>query len=80
MIFNNLGSIPATTFRYPTADEDRAALAMRLDWVVRQNAPAGWQGDAAREAQVANALYKVLDADAAATEALFEIIKKQPGY
>ena len=80
VIFNNLDSIPATNFRYPTADEDKAALAARLDWAVRQNAPSGWKGDSAREAQVANALYPILDRDREATEALFEIIKKQPGY
>lgn len=80
VLYNNLGSIPATTFRYPTADEDKAALAARLDWVVRENAPAGWKGDHAREAQVLNALFPLLDRDREATQALFEIIKKQPGY
>jgi type I restriction enzyme R subunit len=80
VIYNNLGSIPATNFQYPTADEDKAALAARLDWAVRQNAPAGWKGDPAREAQVANALYPLLDRDPEATQALFEIVKKQPGY
>jgi type I restriction enzyme, R subunit len=80
VIYNNLDSLPATNFRYPTGDEDRAALAVRLDWVVRESAPAGWKGDQAREAQVLNALYPVLDRDREATRALFEIIKNQPGY
>jgi type I restriction enzyme R subunit len=79
-IYNNLDALPATSFRYPTADEDRAALAVRLDWVVRESAPAGWKGDQAREAQVLNALYPILDRDREATRALFEIIKNQPGY
>jgi len=80
VIYNNLGTLPATTFRYPTADEDKAALAIRLDWVVRESAPAGWKGDQAREAQVLNALYPVLGRDREATRALFELIKNQPGY
>ncbi|OIQ97623.1 type-1 restriction enzyme R protein [mine drainage metagenome] len=80
VLFNNLGSIPATGFRYPAADEDRAALALRIDLAVRERAPAGWYGDQAREAQVLNALFPLLDRDRAATLALFEIIKNQPGY
>ena len=80
MLYNNLDAIPATSFHYPTAEEDKAALAARLDWVVRENAPAGWKGDTTREAQVLNAIYPILDRDPEATQALFEIIKNQPGY
>jgi type I restriction enzyme R subunit len=79
-IYNNLDSIPASTFRYPTDDDLKAALALRLDWVVRESAPAGWKGDETRERQVLNALYPILDRDREATQALFEIIKNQPGY
>ncbi|HET8656600.1 MAG TPA: type I restriction enzyme endonuclease domain-containing protein [Longimicrobiaceae bacterium] len=78
-IYNNLASLPASSFVYPTHEEKRAALAARLDMAVRENAPAGWKGDQAREAQVLNALYPVLDRDREATRALFEIIKNQPG-
>ncbi len=80
VIFNNLDAIPATEFRYPTAEEDRAALALRIDLAVREQAPAGWYGDQAREAQVLNALFPLLDRDRDATRALFEIIKNQQGY
>jgi type I restriction enzyme R subunit len=80
VLFNNLGTIPATSFHYPTADEDKAALALRIDLAVRERAPAGWYGDQAREAQVLNALFPILDRDREATQALFEIIKNQPGY
>lgn len=79
-LYNNLDSIPASNFQYPTSDEDKAALAMRLNWVVRESAPAGWRGDEAREAQLLNALYPVMDRDREATKAIFEIIKNQPGY
>ena len=47
---------------------------------MRESAPAGWKGDQAREAQVLNAIYPVLDRDREATRALFDIIRNQPGY
>jgi type I restriction enzyme R subunit len=80
VLYNNLDSIPATSFRYPASNEDKASLALRLDSVVRESAPAGWKGDQAREAQVLNAIYPVLDRDREATRALFDIIRNQPGY
>ena len=79
-IYNNLSTIAANSFQYPERDEDKALLAVRLDTVVRENAPAGWKGDQAKEAQVANAIFPILDRDRKATEALFTIIKNQPGY
>ena len=80
VLYNNLDSIPATSFRYPTADEGKAVLALKLDWVVKERAPAGWRGDETRERMVQNAIYPLLDKDRLATEALFDIIKNQPGY
>jgi type I restriction enzyme R subunit len=80
VIYNNLDSIPASSFKYPTRDDDKAALALKIDFAVRENAPAGWYGDHAREAQVLNALYPILDRDREATQAVFDIVKKQPGY
>lgn len=47
---------------------------------MRENAPAGWYGDDAREAQVVNALFPILERDRTATEAVFEIVKNQPSY
>jgi type I restriction enzyme R subunit len=79
-IYDNLDSIPVTNFRRPESNEDKAMLAIRLDRVVREWAPAGWKGDEAKERQVLNALYPILDRDRQATQALFEIIKNQPGY
>ena len=46
---------------------------------MRESAPAGWKGDSAREAQVLNALYPVMNRDEASTVALFELLKNQPG-
>jgi type I restriction enzyme R subunit len=79
-LYNNLGSIPATQFQCPNSDENRAVLALKIDQVVREHAPAGWKGDEIRERQVLNALFPLLGRDREATQALFEIIKNQPGY
>ncbi len=80
VLFNNLPTVPATTFRYPTPEEALAQFALRLDRAIREQAPAGWRGDHAREAKVKNALYPLLDRDKDATVAVFEIVKNQPGY
>ena len=79
-IYNNLDSLAATTFKYPTAVEDRAALALKIALVVRERAPAGWKGDETRERTVQNAFFPLLDRDREATQALFDIIKNRPGY
>jgi type I restriction enzyme R subunit len=55
-------------------------LALQIDVVMRERAPAGWKGDQAREAQVLNALFPLLGRDRVATLALFELVKSQPGY
>jgi type I restriction enzyme R subunit len=47
---------------------------------MREKAPAGWKGDDTREKQVLNALFPVMSRDRQATQAVFEIIKNQPGY
>jgi len=80
VLFNNLGSIAASTFQCPANDDDKAALALRIDLALRERAPAGWKGDQAREAQVLNVLFPILERDREATLALFDIIKNQPGY
>ncbi len=80
VLFNNLGSIAATSFQCPASVDDKAALALQIDLTVRERAPAGWKGDQAREAQVLNSLFPLLNRDREATLALFEIIKNQPGY
>jgi type I restriction enzyme R subunit len=80
VLYNNLDAIAASSFRYPIDLEERAELALRIDRVVREQAPADWKGDETRERQVLNALFPILDRDREATKALFEIIKNQPGY
>jgi type I restriction enzyme, R subunit len=80
VLYNNLPTIAVSTFRYPTPEAALATFALRLDRAVRESAPAGWKGDHAREAQLLNALYPLLDRDREATRAVFEIVKHQPGY
>jgi len=80
VIYNNLPSIPATTFQCPADDDGRAALALQLDQAMREKAPAGFRGDETREKQVLNALFPIMSRDREATQAMFEIIKNQPGY
>ena len=80
VLFNNLASILATTFQCPTDHDKKAELALQIDMAVRENAPAGWRGDQAREAQVLNALFPILERDREATKAVFEIVKHQHGY
>ena len=80
VLFNNLASIPATSFLCPQDDNGKADLALKIDRTMREKAPAGWQGDDTREKQVLNALFPLFDRDRTATQAVFEIIKNQPGY
>ena len=80
VLFNNLASIPATTFQCPTDDLAKAKIALELDRAMRERAPAGWKGDPTRETQVLNALFPIMGRNREATRAAFEIIKRQPGY
>lgn len=80
VLFNNLANMPATTFQCPADGDEKATLALQLDLAMRENAPAGWKGDDTREKQVLNALFPIMSRDRQATQAIFEIIKNQPGY
>lgn len=80
VLFNNLASIPVSKFQCPADPEAKAELALRLDRVMREKAPASFKGDETREAQVLNALYPILACDRIATQAIFDIIKNQSGY
>ncbi len=87
VIYSNLprilaaGFVPAAVAEPDTAaDEKRLTLALEIDRTMRERAPAGWKGDQAREAQVLNALFPLLDGNREATLALFELVKHQPGY
>lgn len=59
---------------------EKAKLVLDIDLAMREQAPAGWKGDDTREKQVLNALFPIMERDRTATQAIFEIIKNQPGY
>ncbi|MCZ8112332.1 MAG: type I restriction endonuclease subunit R [Rubrivivax sp.] len=87
VLFNNLPAVLAASLPPNTAAEPHPkfgdnvlALALALDKAIREKAPAGWKGDPAREAQVLNAIFPIMKKNRAATQAIFEIIKNQPGY
>ncbi|MEO6324313.1 MAG: type I restriction endonuclease subunit R [Thermoanaerobaculia bacterium] len=64
----------------PPDEATLVALALEIDRTMRERAPAGWKGDQAREAQVKNALFPLLERNRAATQAIFDILKNLPGY
>ena len=59
---------------------ERLRLALAVDRVMREEAPAAWRGDETRRRQVQNALYAVMHRDRTATQALFDLVHKQAGY
>ncbi|MFI5165239.1 MAG: type I restriction endonuclease subunit R [Thermoanaerobaculales bacterium] len=88
VIYNNLpriltaGRAGADRVAEPHAKygNEHLRLALEIDRVMHEQAPAGWKGDQAREKQVLNALFPLLNRDREATAALFELVKNQPGY
>ena len=87
VIFNNLVSIlPSDGAANEVSEPDpaevqtRADLALEIDRVMREKAPAGFRGDETRERQILNELFPLMGRDRDATAAIFEIIKQQPGY
>ncbi|CAB3785244.1 hypothetical protein LMG28614_02085 [Paraburkholderia ultramafica] len=87
VLYNNLPSVlaaavPENTVEEPTPPygDEYLTLALMLDKAIREKAPSGWKGDSAREAQVLNAIYPIMKRNKAATMAIFDIIKNQPGY
>ena len=82
VLYNNLASINTSTFKCPTDEDKKAELALKIDLAMREQAPADWKSDIGgpREVQVMNALFLIMSRDREATQAMFEIIKNQPGY
>jgi type I restriction enzyme R subunit len=63
--------------------QERAAeLALEIDRAMREHAPAGWKDepDGPRGKQVLNCLVPDSLAQSRVTQAVFEILKHQPGY
>ena len=47
---------------------------------MRENAPASWRGDHARELQILNALFPIMQKNRDTTQALLELLKNMKGY
>ena len=69
-IFNNLTG---------RSEDKRLELALNLDIAIKENRPADWRGNMAREQVVKRAMYEVLG-DAQEVEDLFAVIKQQRDY
>ena len=87
VIYNNLEAIlagppPADVLHQGEAGfgNVRALLALEIDRAMRTQAPAEWKGDETKERVVQNFLFPLLKKNRAATLALFELVKNQPGY
>ena len=80
VLFRNLPDIQGTAFQCPGSEDERAALALKLDQAMREKAPAGWKGDEVKERIVRDTIFPIMSRDRQATPAIFEIIKNQPGY
>ncbi|BCT67019.1 type I restriction endonuclease subunit R [Nitrosospira sp. NRS527] len=68
--------------REPAADygDQLALLALKIDRIMREEAPASWRGDEAKERIVQNFLHPLTGRDRKATLRLFDLLKNQPGY
>jgi type I restriction enzyme R subunit len=75
-----LATLRTRPFNAPTDEDQKAELALKIDATIREIAPAGRKGDETRERQVQNALFRLLERDRAATQALFDIVNHQQGY
>ena len=87
VIYNNLetilaGAPPADVLQEGQAGygNERALLALEIDRAMRLQAPADWKGEETKERVVQNFLFPLLKKNRAATLALFELVKNQPGY
>jgi type I restriction enzyme R subunit len=85
VIFNNLSDILdigsfVVREEGPADRENRVKLALKIDRAMRDDAPARWKGDQPKESMVKNLLFDLLDKNREAMQAMFEIVKQQPGY
>jgi type I restriction enzyme R subunit len=60
--------------------DERLQLALNIDRVMKEEAPAGWRGDQPKESIVLNALHKLLRGPKERTLAVFDLVKNQSEY
>jgi HsdR family type I site-specific deoxyribonuclease len=88
VIYRNLPDIlPADTVpehavneAAPEYGDYMALMALKVDRVMQEQAPAGWRGDQPKEREVQNLLHPLTGRDREATLKLFELLKKQSAY
>ncbi len=64
----------------PPYGDPWAQLALKIDSLMREEAPAGWRGDEAKERMVQNFLHPLTGKRREATLALFDLLKNQADY
>ena len=82
VLYDNLDTIDTKTFQCPDDEDKKADIALALDTVMSEDAPAGWKSDAdgPKGRKTLNAIYPIMEKDPTATMSIFELIKNQPGY
>ena len=88
VIYRNLPDIVATdkipenTTAEPSPEygDQLAQLALKIDRVMQDEAPANWRGDSVKENQVKTLLHPLTGKDRDATLKLFELIRNQSAY
>jgi len=87
VIYRNLPKILIKTPAIDYVDEPREPharelmnLAVKIDRAMREQAPAGWKGDEAKERTIKNILFALLDKNHEATRRLFDLLEQMPGY
>lgn len=64
----------------PEYGDNLVYLALEIDRVMRESAPARWRGDETKEKTVLSALYPIMKKDKESTIALFDLLKNMKGY
>jgi type I restriction enzyme R subunit len=87
IIYNNLTDILSNAASPLIVAEPKAEygdrlvhLALEIDRVMRESAPARWRGDETKEKTVLSALYPIMKKDKESTIALFDLLKNMKGY
>ena len=87
VLFNNLENIQIYQDKFEKNKHqnleeinERAKLAIDIDRVMREKAPADFRGDETRERKILNEIFPLMARDREATLKIFEIIKQQKGY
>jgi len=75
LIIENINIFNNSNENHLKKNDILAKLSIDIDVVMREQAPSGWRGDDAREAQVLNFLFPLLNRNRADTHRVFEFLK-----